>query len=230
MTNAEAGDRKDDLQAAEYVLGVLPQNERAAFARRIASDRKLAGRVRFWEHHFSAFNAAIKPVPPPRSTGRAVEAQLFGEVAASGGLWQNLAFWRAAAVSLLVALVALTGLYVSSITQRQSASHVAELSSENRTVTLLAVYDQGRGVLKFNRLSGTPASGRSFELWLIAGGNAPVSLGLLPENPVAEIVVAAALRQSLGSAVLAVSDEPAGGSPTGQPTGAVLASGELRPI
>jgi anti-sigma-K factor RskA len=62
-------------------------------------------------------------------------------------------------------------------------------------------------------------------LWLIAEGGAPVSLGLLEPQGPSRITVPDDLRPVLAGATLAVSDEPPGGSPTGQPTGAVLAAG-----
>mgnify|MGYP000881567588 CR=1 FL=1 len=81
--------------------------------------------------------------------------------------------------------------------------------------------------MRLNRLEGAPATGRSLELWLIAGNEAPVSLGVLPQDAASRITLPAALRGKLVGSVLAISDEPEGGSPTGAPTGAVLATGEL---
>jgi anti-sigma-K factor RskA len=69
------------------------------------------------------------------------------------------------------------------------------------------------------------------QLWLIAGNDAPVSLGVLPAQAMVALQVPAAVSARLApDAVLAVSDEPPGGSPTGQPTGAVLAMGPLNAI
>jgi anti-sigma-K factor RskA len=62
-------------------------------------------------------------------------------------------------------------------------------------------------------------------LWLIAGGNAPVSLGVLPDSGIVALAFPVDLKDQLRGATLAISDEPDGGSPTGQPTGAVLATG-----
>ena len=81
------------------------------------------------------------------------------------------------------------------------------------------------------RLAPRPAEGRSYELWALgAGRKAPESLGVI--NARAEIP--AQLLGSLDSArlqdtVFAISDEPAGGSPTGQPTGPVLFTGKIVP-
>ncbi|MDZ7710578.1 MAG: anti-sigma factor [Roseovarius sp.] len=67
-------------------------------------------------------------------------------------------------------------------------------------------------------------------MWLIAGEAAPVSLGVLPQDRRAALPVPEDLRPRLRTVVLAVSDAPPGGSPTGASTGAVLATGAVRDI
>ncbi len=95
----------------------------------------------------------------------------------------------------------------------------------------LALYDPERGAVGLSHVSGERASGRDFELWMIEGNNPPVSMGVIPAGPTAHIEIAPEAREKLGlGAVLAVSLEPAGGSPTGQPTGPVVAAGDLKNI
>ena len=54
-------------------------------------------------------------------------------------------------------------------------------------------------------------------------------MGVIPVGSSAHVEVDAAVRRTLAQgAVLAVSLEPTGGSPTGQPTGPVVAVGDLR--
>ncbi|MEE4208901.1 MAG: anti-sigma factor, partial [Parvularcula sp.] len=66
------------------------------------------------------------------------------------------------------------------------------------------------------------------QLWLIEEGRDPVSLGLLPDGDVVEVALNEELTAALSSGVtIAVSLEPSGGSPTGVPTGPVLATGAL---
>ena len=75
--------------------------------------------------------------------------------------------------------------------------------------------------------SGGARPGRALELWLIEGDDPPVSLGVLPDTEATVLQVDAAVAAALPGGVLAVSDEPPGGSPTGQPTGDVLATGQV---
>jgi anti-sigma-K factor RskA len=64
---------------------------------------------------------------------------------------------------------------------------------------------------------------RSRELWALPEGGAPVSLGLMPASGSIDLALDDRQRAALAAAKnIAVSDEPAGGSPTGAPTGEVL--------
>jgi anti-sigma-K factor RskA len=69
-----------------------------------------------------------------------------------------------------------------------------------------------------------PPAGRSYELWILLGSGAkPVSLGVLPASGEASEQLSKTMLAALKSAQgLAVSIEPRGGSPTGQPTGSVV--------
>lgn len=232
--SAGATDRRDDdALAAEYALGVLPHGERVAFARRLRDDRALREKVRFWDEHFATLSEGIEPVAPPARIREALERDLFATVAAPRAGWRDsLAFWRGVSLASLAAFAAVAALYVTAPRPVSEAgpSLVAELSGETGAVRLVALYDEANGVLKLNRTEGNAASGRAFELWLIEGQNAPISLGLLPDQATGSLAVAAPLRGKLANAVLAISDEPSEGSPTGQPTGAVLATGKVTSI
>ena len=66
------------------------------------------------------------------------------------------------------------------------------------------------------------------ELWLIPADGKPRPLGLLRADSAVTITIPAELAaQTVSNAVLAVSLEPPGGSPTGLPTGPVIATGKL---
>jgi len=67
------------------------------------------------------------------------------------------------------------------------------------------------------------AAGKSYELWALPRGGAPVSLGLLPAAGRTERTLSEPQRVALLAAdKVAVSIEPAGGSPTGSPTGPIV--------
>ena len=70
MTPADDRDLEhggDDALAAEYVLGVLPGDERLAVARRIEEDAAFSILVGAWEERLSPLNAGYEDVEPPAS-------------------------------------------------------------------------------------------------------------------------------------------------------------------
>jgi hypothetical protein len=74
----------------------------------------------------------------------------------------------------------------------------------------------------------TFAPGKAPQLWLLPLGQRPISVGMIAANTPTALKLDRALLAQLGpSAALAVSVEPTGGSPTGQPTGPVVATGAI---
>lgn len=219
----------DDNLVAEYVLGTLPHNERVAFAKRLRSDPSLAMAVRRWEVRLLPLADEITPVKPTETVYENIEKALFTEPVKPASWWSSLAVWQCvSAVSLAVALLLSASLFaLQRAPDGFSPTYVGRVAGNPDIVQLLAAYDSARAVLKLNRTLGAPGQGRDFELWLIEGGNSPVSLGVLAEDRISQISVPTDLASQLDNAVLAISDEPAGGSPTGQVTGAVLATGNL---
>jgi anti-sigma-K factor RskA len=73
--------------------------------------------------------------------------------------------------------------------------------------------------------------GKSLELWVLPTEGAPRSLGLVPNVGAETLIrIRAGDARMQGATGLAVSLEPAGGSPTRAPTGPVLCSGAIAPV
>lgn len=227
----------DDLLAAEYVLGVLPADERQIASRRIDAETAFARLVDAWEVHFAPMAAAYAAVEPPASVKVAIDRRLFASSAStsaapSASLWSSLAFWRGLAAAAIAALAVYVALpFVNPPATQPQTRLVASLAADNSPVKYLAVYDAARHEVGLSLVSGERGAGKDFELWMIEGKNAPVSMGVIPAGQTARMAVTPAVQQKLAQgAVLAVSLEPAGGSPTGQPTGPVVAAGDLKGI
>jgi anti-sigma-K factor RskA len=228
MTDSTVLPRDDGLLAAEYALGVLQGEARSEFQRRIETETSLAAMVRQWDEHFISITEDIAPVAPPRGVETALERRLFTATPqAKSSFLNSLGFWRGLAIASLAAVVALGAWNFRPAVDRSGNGLVAQVAGEANAVKLVAYYDAAKGELRLNRTEGTAANGRSFELWLIAGADAPVSLGLLPTDNNGTVLVPVPLREKLAGGTLAISDEPQGGSTTGAPTGAVLATGQL---
>ena len=219
----------DSILAAEYALGLLRGKTRDAFASRLANEPQLVKILRNWDEQFVSFSDDIEPVEAPRSLEASLEKRLFAE-AAKPSLWSSLNFWRGLAIASLVAVVGLGAWNLQRPVSNDGEALVAQVAGDTKAVTLVAYYDVAKGELRLNRTAGEATAGRSFELWLIAGKDAPVSLGVLPALATTSINIPENLRAKFKDGILAISDEPTGGSTTGAPTGAVLATGQLAVI
>jgi anti-sigma-K factor RskA len=225
-----------NMLAAEYVLGVLPVDERRRAAERIESDPAFAREVDAWEVRLSGIAEAYEPVEPPADLKHVLDARLFtGGAAATQrvSFWNSLAFWRSiTAAAMVVALVALAIPYLTvdpgSITAERL---VASLSHDDTDVHYFVVYDASKADIGLSHVTGARADGRDFELWVIEGDNPPASLGVIPVGSNVHLAVTGELKRKIeAGAVFAISLEPQGGSPTGQPTGPVVAAGDLTTI
>jgi anti-sigma-K factor RskA len=240
MTPADDREREhggDDLLAAEYVLGVLPAAERQETAARIESDAAFALLVEAWEDRLSPLNAGYDEVEAPAAIKTSIDARLFGAPiqvsAARPGLLQSLTFWRglaAAAVAAFLLVMALP-IMLPPAAIEPAERLMASLASEETDVRYLVLYDAASGQVGLSHVTGEPEAAHDFELWVIEGDSAPVSLGVIPAGANVHMGTSPQQREMIASgALFAISMEPEGGSPTGQPTGPVVAAGDLRSI
>jgi anti-sigma-K factor RskA len=219
-------DHDDDaVLAAEYALRLLEGDEERSARARLASEPAFAADVAFWNERLSEMAAEIEPVVPSRRARRELMTRLFG-APENAPFWRRIGIWQTAtAISLATAVF--LGLQVAN-QERIPTLYATELASADNSLRVLAVYDSVTGHIRLTRTDGGAAAGRDLELWGIAEGEAPVSIGVLPDDSVtAGFAVPAVLFGTLPSLTLAISDEPDGGSPTGQPTGDVLAVGAV---
>ncbi|MFC8126669.1 anti-sigma factor domain-containing protein [Streptomyces sp. NPDC057302] len=159
--------------------------------------------------------APVTPSAPPRSRALLVAVRVpVGALAALA---------VAASVILAVRLVRSDARADRERAQAREIAHVlaapdaragAERDVWGRGITVVASESRRRAVVTVTGL-GEPPRGRARQLWAMRPGSTPRSLGLLDgETP----VIAAGLSAS--TALLAVTDEPDGGS--GEPTSAPL--------
>lgn len=216
-----------DLLAGEYVLGTLHGAARRRFERLLRADPELQERVTQWENRLAPLSESLPPVVP----GDHVWPRIAAAVAEPArtpvpGFWQRLAVWRGMAVGAALASVILAVLLLLPVLQpppTPGRDAVAVINDAEAQPLWLLRVDADRRVLEVEvlRRAALPA-GKTHELWMLPGGEqAPVSLGLLPEARARTLRIDDPQRL-LAAAGLAVSLEPAGGSPTGAPTGPVL--------
>ena len=205
----------DEALAAEYVLGVLDLTERAEAEARLRRDPGFAARVAEWEERLAGLNDGFDPAPAPDLLPK-IEARLFPKPTARktrSGL--NFGWLSGALVAAVLALASLA------VLAPPRPELVATLATADHRLAY-AVTHFGE-TLRVTRVAGVPAvRGQVHELWVIAPGAAPVSLGLLEDKPL--VVTYPAPPAGF---VFAVSVEPEGGSPTGQPTGPVILTAKI---
>jgi anti-sigma-K factor RskA len=224
-----------DLFAAEYVLGVLSAAERRQAERRLEVDLAFAREVAFWEERLGGLANAIPLVQPPLDGWQRIEAAVARaekERKRSAGLWNNLALWRNLAIgSASVALASIAALIAVTLAPTPSGEPLlARLDIEGGEVGFVAAANPGDKTLAI--VPAALLDGRtqptSFELWVIPPGGTPHSLGLVDPSHAVKVVVPPELWPHVSAdSVLAITVEPKGGSPTGQPTGPIIANGKL---
>lgn len=227
----------DSELAAELALGVLDGAARAEAQRRVLAEPDFAAAVDAWRIRLAPLIAEAPEAKVPQSLWPRIERAL--PEAGDGGAVVKLRRWRAAALvstGLAASLAAFLALQpvpqplAPTPAAPASPVLVAQLAGEATGPGLLAAWHADRGVV---RLAATPLATRGLapELWVIPADGTPRSLGLIDPARGQEVVIAPDHRVLMGDAVtLAVSLEPAGGSPTGLPTGPVVASGKLSRI
>ena len=223
---------RDEVLAGEYVLGVLSLDDRHKVEARMRSDRSFAAIVTRWEQNLSSFSDEYESIKPPASVFPKVEKRIFGDRRGRASAWNSLLVWRSVTFACLfltagVIFFSINGVRVGPTTKPL----VADLAAPNNAINLVASYDLTNGRLKITPVASEQAEKKSLELWLIKGTAAPIPLGVLPQSGEGEVAIPADLRKQFSAgATIAVSVEPFGGSPSGAPTGPVIASGTTRSL
>jgi anti-sigma-K factor RskA len=216
----------DELLAAEYALGVLAGTDRAAAQQLIERDRNFARMVAEWEQRLAPWAGQIAEVQPPPQVWEAITAALPAQTPAKASLWESLAFWRSFALASALAAACLGGLIYLGALDRQ-APLIATIEGGGNRV-FVATIDGKRGTVAVVPASYSADATREPELWLIPADGKPRPLGMLRADRAVTIAIPPEFAaQTVSNAVLAVSLEPPGGSPTGQPTGPVIGTGKL---
>ncbi|MGA9867385.1 MAG: anti-sigma factor [Acetobacteraceae bacterium] len=219
---SDTPDQDPDLLAAEYTLGALDEAEREAARARIGTDPAFGRAVEAWNRRLTPLSRLTEDADPPADLwARIAESTSTATIVPLQAPRRTLRFWQAGAAA---ALAIAAGLAAFIVVRPAPPQAVAVLTPANGASVLLA-YAMPNGDLMVRPaglLAQVPA-GRDMELWALpAGATQPHSMGVLP----------AAGREmttmpAMGTRIL-VSLEPKGGSPTGQPTGPVIYSGQLQ--
>ena len=240
MTTSEGEDDLDAI-AAEFVLGTLSGMERTAVVKRRAAEALLDAAIVAWEARLAPLSETIPPATPPAAVFAGIERRLDAAPPAAANdnaavLARSVRRWRGLALSasaLAAALLLTIGLRESArVTPPDVAatgSFVAVLQRDASSPATLVSVDLVTRQLTARPLGVVAPAGKSYELWLIAGGQ-PRSLGLLGGDGAPTRASLALEAAAIEKATYAVTLEQAGGSPAGAPTSAPILVGTLVPV
>ncbi len=242
-----------DLQsrlAAEYVLGTMRGGARRRFEDylRMPHQRSLREQVAKWEAHLTPMADRLPAVTPPERVWLRIQAAVFGnkisenktpaltgisshnavKTPANKGLLQSFAFWRGLGLgaSGLSAALLITLFAGNVFRATQEPMMMAVL--EDQGVARMVVEQPKSGMLMVKMVKPWKASpGNSMQLWVIPAAGAPRSLGIVNDTGETKFATGDMDIKLTDGLVFAVSKEPAGGSPTGQPTGMILCKGTI---
>jgi len=237
--NTPADHDHDDLRYAEYVLGVLDADTRAAVEREILDNPQAAAAVALWQRHLLPLSEDIPAVAPADYVWVRLQSSLglTRDIPAPAlprqRLWDSLPLWRWMGIGASV--LAAACLVMLFTTPRPSPPNVnahymvSSIQQDNGITGWTAAMDiQHAQMVVVPATPAAIAGDRSPELWLIPPGGKPIALGVIARDKPTTVKLRPDLLANLSAkALLAVSVEPAGGSPTGQPTGPVVAKGAI---
>ena len=229
------GPEEDKILVAEFALGLLDAAEHETVARRIATEQPLRRELALWRSRLSSLDREFAETQPPAAVLDRIERRLFATsapVSAWAGFWNNLGLWRGlAAAGLAIAIIAVGYNVLVPRAPLTGQELVAALEQEGSGVKLVAFYDEASGTVRLAALGGEAVPNKDFELWAIKGSSAPVSMGVIKVDARNSVEVSAQLKAGFGAGtILAVTLEPKGGSPTGLPTGPIVAKGAATAI
>ena len=219
--------------AMDHALGGGSRAERKAAELRLLSDPEFRAAVERWQTLLAPLDDVTPGVAPPPSVWAAIAAEVEPQPrraaalpAVAGGWWNNLGLWRGLAFAGPVLTVVAVTVLVQGTWYPGAPAAVA---GGPALIATLADAD-GKPLIAaaFDPASDKAIGGTVPELWVIEGKNPPRSLGVIDiAVGRSQTIPRDRLAGLKPGVILAISIEPTGGSPTGAPTGPVIATGKL---
>jgi anti-sigma-K factor RskA len=226
-----------DVTAAELALGLLDGDDRAVALRRVLAEPAFAAAVEWWRAQFALlFDLWPEAVPGPHVAER-IDATLDAATRPDPAV-RRLAWPVLAVVSSAIAACLLLFILVDPRPSVPVSQPVPEARPASLLVATLDAGEAGPVAAAFDsaarslRVAAAPRvdADRVAQLWAIGGDGVPHPLALLGRAPTTLRLTATDRRRLVAGGVLAISVEPRGGSPTGLPTGPIIAKGVLARI
>lgn len=209
--------------AADYAIGLMAPAARRRFEQLLAEDRDLQAELAGWQETLVTLTEPVAEEPVPARVWERIVARIEPQQLHVPPPLRVRGWLRAVALAAAVVLAIGIGMLYTADEAHYSAILV---STDNQPAVKIQAHAQYLQVQPL-KLASAPAH-RSMQLWAIPANGKPVSLGLMPVGGEGRIMLDESQRKLLGEPIaLAISLEPEGGSPTGQPTGPVLYHGQV---
>ena len=224
-----------DLLAAEYVLGTLDVADRVLAASRIETDPPFGRSVAEWQDRLAPLIETIEPVAPPDHLFDDLLVRLFGtpsaviDELALARLKRRVRLWQGTTAGLsAIAAALLAWIALGDVTSQRPDRFTAVLQQNASAPAMVLDVDVKSRRLTVTSLATATPAGKSYELWIIDPAiGSPRSLGLIPARSATHELLTPYDPAVITKATYAVTVEPPGGSPTGQPSGTPILSGRL---
>lgn len=224
-------EQEDSALAAELALGLLDGAEAEAAVKRLAEDPGFAQRVRDWQETLAAMAEGLTPVMAPARARQGIREKLgHGLAPLVEDPTERRAWWRGplgAITGLLVVAAVAAFLWLPAETPAPPTAqpdYQARLVSDDSALRVAANLTGDE--MEIDLQEGGASEGRDYEIWWITPDGAALSLGVAPRTGSARMTLPEGLDPSEGIKI-ALTDEPLGGSPTGQATGPIVAIADL---
>ncbi|WP_316013001.1 anti-sigma factor domain-containing protein [Roseobacter sp. HKCCA0434] len=226
-------------RAGEFALGLLDGDELVQAAEDMRRDPAFASEVAAWRMRFAGFDDEFAEETVPSGLHAAVNRELFGPPPSlAQRLWTSTPFWRGAtaagvAAAAVFAVIGLTSAPPAGPVSTSDMQLITALVSELEELSVITRYDAQNAVLHVNRIAGEAPEGGDLELWFApTADGAPTSLGVMPTDTQSfQVPLSPDLAEQISTeGHFGISQEPAGGSPTGAPTGPVIAVADIYEI
>ena len=234
---------EEDGLAAEYVLGTLDADERAAAEALRLTDLAFEAAVADWERRLGPLAEATPEQTPPANLFAGVVARLDKPRQATPDapreatnvvplLARRLARWRTLAFTGGGLSGALAAALAFVLLARAPSPHqfVAILQKSADAPAFAMTVDVDKLEFSVRPVAAEAPVGKSYELWLIAPGSAPKSLGVIDAAARTDGGRLAFERDAVRAATYAVTVESPGGSHDGKPSGPPVFLGKLIPV
>ena len=213
-----------DALAVDFILGAMKGSARKRFQRLMMANPGVRQTVWRWEQHLNPLAESLPATTPDKAVWLRIQQRLgWMTPAATQAPANSSKYWLAlaTAASILLAVIMLRPMLDTAVPQE-----IAVIQSSDAKAWWLVSKAKNRLQVKATA-TVTDDRQHDYELWMLpANGQAPISLGLLPQQG-ERVLDWPTAADGIVIAALAVSLEPVGGSTTGAPSGPVLFTAEI---